>query len=419
MRRIPKWLWILVIVLGVSGAAMGAFISKAPWRSKLKYRTATVTRGPVESVVNSTGTVKPARQITVGAFASGPIAEIYVDFNSEVTKGQLMARIDPRLQVAAVDRDRAALATQIAEKARIEALLQQAKNNEERAKKLAAVNKDYLSDVEMDQYKFSRLSLEAQLQLAEASIQQAQASLKNSESTLEYTRIVAPEAGIVIERKVEPGQTVAASFQTPELFIMAPDMDKLMHVFATVDEADIGLIRGAQENVRPVQFTVDAYPGELFKGKIFQIRKSATTNQNVVTYPVVIETPNEKMKLMPGMTANISFQIEVKPDVLRLPAAALRYVPKPHEIHPDDRHYQDSIPKSEPENTALRPSATEKVELAKGRKKRIVWIQEDQLLRAVPVELGLYDNQFAEIQKGNLTEGQAVVTGEDTTTGGR
>jgi HlyD family secretion protein len=370
-------------------------------------------------VVNSTGTIKPARQVTVGAFASGPIAEIFVDFNSIVTKGQLLARIDPRLQGAAVDRDRAALATQKAEKARIEALLQQAINNEERAKKLAAVNKDYLSDVEMDQYKFSRLSLQAQKQLAEAAIEQADASLKNSLANLEYTKIIAPEDGIIIERKVETGQTVAAVYQTPELFIMAPEMDKLMHVFATVDEADIGLIRTAQDQNRPVTFTVDAYPGELFKGKIFQIRKCATTNQNVVTYPVVIETPNDRMKLLPGLTANITFQIEVKENILRLPAAALRYLPPAHLIHPDDRHYLESLPKSEPDNVNLRPSANEKVDLAAKRKKRIAWIQEDQWLRAVPIELGLYDNQWAELRSDKLTEGQAVVTGEDTNNGNR
>jgi HlyD family secretion protein len=419
MRRIPRWLIILLAVLGAGGTGAGYLYSHAPWRSKPNFRTAIVTRGQVESVVNSTGTIKPARQVTVGAFASGPIAEIYVDFNSVVKKGDLMARIDPRLQIAAVDRDKAALATQRAEKARIEALLQQAINNEERAKKLAAVNKDYLSDVEMDQYKFSRQSLEAQKQLAEAAIEQAEASLNNSKANLEYTKILAPEDGIIIERKVETGQTVAAVYQTPELFIMAPEMDKLMHVFATVDEADIGLIRAAQEQKRPVSFTVDAYPGELFKGKIFQVRTSATTNQNVVTYPVVIETPNQNMKLMPGMTANITFQIEVKSDVLRLPAAALRYLPAIHHIHPDDRHYLDNIPKSDPDNVNLRPSANEKVELASKRKKRVVWIPGEPYLRAVPVELGLYDNQWAEIAKGELTEGQTVVTGDDPNNGGR
>ena len=133
--------------------------------------------------------------------------------------------------------------------------------------------------------------------------------------------------GTVIERKVDPGQTVAASFVTPELFIIAPDMDKHMYVFASVDEADIGQIRTAQERGKAVKFTVDAYPGDLFEGKIHQIRKNSTTTQNVVTYPVVIEAPNPDLKLLPGMTANITFQIEARDDVLRVPAAALRFVP--------------------------------------------------------------------------------------------
>src|SRR5207247_6022950 len=139
------------------------------------------------------------------------------------------------------------------------------------------------------------------------------------------TEIRSPVDGIVIERKVDPGQTVAASFQTPELFIVAEEMEKHMHVFASVDEADIGLIRAAQERGQVVKFTVDAYPGDLFDGKIHQIRKNSTTTQNVVTYPVVIEAPNKHLKLFPGMTANITFQIERKESALRVPAAALRF----------------------------------------------------------------------------------------------
>src|SRR5262249_17899749 len=156
--------------------------------------------------------------------------DIYVDFNSLVKKDQLLALIDPRLLAAAVDRDQAALETQKADRARIKALLDQAKNNEARARKLRLISKDYLSDNEMDQFLYTRLSLDAQLKLADASIRQAQANLQNSTANLEYTEIRSPVAGIVIERKVDPGQTVAASFQTPELFTVAPDMDKHVHV---------------------------------------------------------------------------------------------------------------------------------------------------------------------------------------------
>jgi HlyD family secretion protein len=413
MRRLRKWLIILGL-LGAAGTAVA--VPVASWwqkRNAPKYTTAAVSKGRVETVVNSTGTVKPARQVTIGAFVSGPISEIFVDFNGVIKKDQLLARIDPRLPQAAVDRDRATLATQRAELKRVEAQLQQAKNNEERALKLMAVNKDYLSGTEFDQFHFSRLTLEAQAELAKASIQQAEANLKNSEANLGYTEIRAPVDGIVIERKVEPGQTVAASFQTPELFIVAPDMDKMMHVFASVDEADIGQIRTAQSRGRAVKFTVDAYPGDLFEGKIWQVRNSSATTQNVVTYPVVIEAPNPELKLMPGMTANISFQIDHKDDVLRVPAAALRYVPPPERVREQDKHHVEAKP-TNPHESAPAKTATEKVDLARKRQERIVWAQDGERLRAIPVTLGLIENQFAEVVKGELADGQALVTGTET-----
>src|SRR6266851_849508 len=309
---------------------------------------------------------KPGRSVSVGAFTSGPIAEVYVDFNSAVEKGGLLARIDPKLLAAAVARDRAALETQKAELLRINALLQQAKNNEDRGRKLLAINKDYLSDTDMDQYHYTRLSFEAQVKLAEASIKQAEANLKNSEVNHGYTEIRSPEAGIVIERKVDPGQTVAASFQTPELFIIAPDMDKHMYVYASVDEADIGLIRTAQLRGQAVKFTVDAYPGDLFHGQVHQIRKNSTTTQNVVTYPVIIEAANPDLKLMPGMTANISFQIEAKENVRRVPAAALRFIPLPAQVRPEDRHHVEVLPNGTAEG-AVKRSAGDKAEKVRKR----------------------------------------------------
>jgi HlyD family secretion protein len=410
MRRLLKWLLILALLAG--GATAAAVPAVQYWREKNapRYLTAEVSRGPVESVVTSTGTVKPVRTVLIGAFVSGPIKEIYVDFNSIVKKDQLLALIDPRLLAAAVDRDQAALETQKADWARIKALLDQAKNNEARARKLRAINKDYLSDNEMDQFLYTRQSYDAQLKLAEASIRQAKANLKNSAANLEYTEIRSPVAGVVIERKVDPGQTVAASFQTPEMFTVAPDLDKHVHVFASVDEADIGLIRTAQALKRTVRFTVDAYSQDLFEGTIYQVRNNSTTTQNVVTYPVVIEAKNSDLKLMPGMTANVSFLIETRPNVMRIPSAALRFSPPIARAHPEDRHYLEG-PSGDQLNSGSRLSAREKAELARKRSRRLVWIQEEQWLRAVPVTVGLIDNQFAELLEGDLAEGQAVITG--------
>ena len=171
-------------------------------------------------------------------------------------------------------------------------------------------NKRYISETEMDKYRFSRQMLEAQLLVAQASVQQAEGNMGTSKMYLEYTKIISPVDGVVIDRKIDAGQTLAAQFQTPEMFVVAPGMEKRMYVYASVDEADIGLIRDAQKNEHEVTFTVDAYPDDLFTGKIFQVRVNPTTTQNVVTYTVVVVAPNPERKLLPGMTANLSFQIE-------------------------------------------------------------------------------------------------------------
>jgi HlyD family secretion protein len=412
VRKFIRWLVILVVVVGVVAAAGFGMQSWMQQRSVPRYTTAKVSRGRVETVVNSTGTIKPVLSVSVGAFTSGPIAKVYVDFKSVVKKDELLALIDPRLLEAGVERDRAAVDSARADLKRVEALLQQAVNNEKRARQLMAINKDYLAEADLDQYYFTRLSYDAQIKLGQAAIKQAEANLKNSEANLDYTRIISPVDGIVIERKVDPGQTVAASFQTPELFIIAPDMEKHMFVYASVDEADIGQIRSAQQRGHLVKFTVDAYPGDLFEGKVHQIRKNSTTTQNVVTYPVVIEAANPDLKLLPGMTANLTFQIDAKENVLRLPAAALRFVPMPAQVRPEDKHYVDLQPLAAPE-AGKKSSASEKADRSRQRQQRIVWVREEDLLRAVPVTLGLIENQFAEIVEGALTQGQEVVTGTD------
>ena len=412
MKRLVKWLLILAVIGGGFMFIGGRFREWVAERSKPRYLTVAVSRGRVATVVTATGTIKPVLSVSVGAFTSGPIAAVNVDFNAVVKKGQVLAVIDTKLLQAAVDRDQAGIESQRADVKRVDALLQQAKNNEKRARRLMAINKDYLAETDLDQFHFTRLSYEAQIKLGLASIKQAEANLKNSLANLGYAKIVSPVDGVVIERKVDPGQTVAASFQTPELFTIAPDMDKHMYVYASVDEADIGQIRAAQARGQVVQFTVDAYPGDLFTGKIHQVRNNSTTTQNVVTYPVVIEVPNPGMKLMPGMTANITFPIETRNDVLRVPAAALRFVPLPAHARPEDRHYAEPLPIVRATEGTKR-TANEKAEQMRKRQHRIVWVKDGDLLRAVPVTLGLMDNQFSELVGGGLTADQEVVFGTE------
>ncbi len=415
MRRLMKWGVILGILGGIGYAVTVPTMAWIKERSQVRYLTAKVSIGRVESAVNSTGTVKPVREVQIGAFVSGPIKQVYVDFNSRVEANQVLAEIDDLLPRAAYERDLASVSTAKADYNRVLALLEQAKRNEERAVRLQKINKDYLSDTEMDQFVYNRMSLEAQLGLAKAAIEQAEANMKNSKANLGYTKIITPVAGTIIERKVDPGQTVASAFQTPELFTVAPEMEKHMHIHATVDEADIGLIRAAERRKQPVQFTVDAYPNDLFEGLIYQIRKNGTTNQNVVTYPVVIEAPNPDLKLMPGMTANISFLIEVKENVLRIPAGALRFTPLPTQVHPDDRELLNNSPERQNQENGTRLTASQKAALAKGRTRRVVWYKDGEFLRGVTVVLGLIDSQYAEVLEGDVTEGQELVTGIDTT----
>jgi HlyD family secretion protein len=422
-------LGIFVAILWLSAGPIGRYMKE---RNRVIYRDAEVNRGRIVAVINATGTIKPVQSVSVGAVVSGPILRLYADFNDEVKKDQMLAKVDPKIYEANRLRDlanvasaKAMLATRQAEVKQVEARLQQAANDEERAKNLQIANKNFISDTEMDKFKYERIALEAQVKVAnaavaqaDAAVDQADAGLKQSIANLQYTDIRSPVDGVIIDRKIDEGQSMAAQFQTPELFIVAPDMRKEMRVFASVDETDIGLIREAQQTGQPVHFTVDAYRDDLFAGTIYQIRKSSTTTQNVVTYPVVISAANPDLKLLPGMTANISFQLREKTDVLRVPNAAIRFYPQREEqVHPDDRVIlQNKGPVSgEIEDGAVsRPSAEEKAELRRKRNRRHVWVQEGEYLRAVAVITGLNDNNYTELVSGELREGARLVTGVQT-----
>ncbi len=412
--RFPIKTVVVLLVLGGIGTGSYAFLAPywKEWR-RPKFRHVEVDHGSIVAMVNATGTVQPVESVSVGSFVSGPIAEVLVDFNDVVKKDDVLALIDPRIYQANVDRDQAQLGTRMAEKARIEALLQQARNNERRALELKEENEDFISGFEMDQFMFERISLEAQLELAKASIKQAEANLNNSMANLGYTKIRSPVSGVIIDRKIDEGQTVAASFQTPELFIVAPDL-KTMHIHATVDEADIGLINKAKEKNLPVRFTVDAYPEELFEGEIYQIRKSSSITQNVVTYPVIVKTENPDSKLLPGMTASLSFQVDEVEETLRIPNAALRFYPEKSQVHPDDRKILEGVQRDssdDEDTTATNLTAEEKAE---GRKKsytRHVWVENGEYLRAIEVRTGISNNKYTQHISGELVAGQSLVTG--------
>lgn len=411
MKLLLKLAIVVAILAGGGYFAYPHATAYLKARNKVHYRFAEVEEGEIISVVNSTGDVQPVLRVEVGSFVSGPIIDLPIDFNDEVKKGDLMAKVDPLLYQAAVDREEASWETRMADVERVKALLEQAENEFKRAEKLQEKHEDFISDTEMDQLRANLKSLTAQLKVAEASVKQAKASLDNAKTNLAYTDITAPVDGLVIDRKISPGQTMAAQFQTPQLFIIAPNMREMMYVYASVDEADIGLIREAKERDAVVEFTVDAYPDDLFTGTIAEIRFNPTTVQNVVTYPVVVTAPNPELKLLPGMTANISFQIEKRSDVLKVPNAALRFYPERDQVREQDRKLLEGGGDDETNDAIDSRSAAEDADAKRRRNRRHVWIAEGELLRAVEIETGISDSQFSELVAGELKEGQKLVTG--------
>jgi HlyD family secretion protein len=271
---------------------------------------------------------------------------------------------------------------------------------------------------------------DANLKVAEASVKQATAQLNNSLTNLNYCDIRSPVNGVILARKIDPGQTLASQFQTPELFVVAPDLRKKLHVFATVDESDIGLIRKAYEDKMPVTFTVSAYPDDEFKGVIEQVRYEATELQNVITYPVVVATENPDLKLLPSMTAQLSFEVANVQDVLQIPNAALRYYPENIEwVREEDRKLLDGsqwsrngddqansvedadesvVDDAEPESDG---SAKVDKKKAKESNRRHVWVLKEEQLQAIEVKIGFSDSRFTIVESGEVSADMELVTG--------
>jgi HlyD family secretion protein len=417
MKTLVRLCILLGVLAAIGAAAYRPTANYLAKRNRPVWRTAKVEQGSIVAVVNSTGTIKPKIEVTIGSVVSGPIQELYCEFNQELKKGDLLAKIDPQIYKASVAHDRATLAIQEADVFRVQAQLQQAIEDEKRAIALRERGSSYISQADFDKFKFARMTSEAQLRVAQATVAQAKASLDTSLTNLDYTEIRSPVDGIVLNRKIEPGQTVAAQFQTPELFIVAPDIRKEIRVHASVDEADIGLIKDAQKKNYPVTFTVDAYPDKLFKGSILEIRLSSTTAQNVVTYPVVVKTSNPDLELLPGMTASLSFQVDQRSDVIKVPSAALRFYPTVTQVRPEDvpilegREETKSEGDSNEGNSLQSLSIAERARLRKERSRRHVWVADGDLLRAIEVKTGLTDGQYTEVAPGAVKNDDVLVIG--------
>jgi HlyD family secretion protein len=336
------------------------------------YRTEQVSKGDIQQSVTATGTVNAVTTVLVGTQVSGTIKSLYADFNSRVTKGQLIALIDPEMLDAQLAQAKANV-----EKA--DATFRDADRTLKRNRELFAKNLIPRSDLDTAETSFDS---------ARAQLEQAKAAFKVAETNLRYTRILSPVDGIVISRNVDIGQTVAASFQTPTLFTIAQDLTK-MQIDTNVAESDIGMVKIGQA----VDFTVDAYPDITFKGKVWQIRQAPITVQNVVTYDVVIQVDNRDLKLMPGMTANVSIIITTRHDVLKITNAAMRF-------RMTER----------PAGAASAPGAVAKPGAGAVEKKGpSVWILENDKPIRVAITPGISDGNYTEIVSGDLKEGQAII----------
>ena len=300
-----------VVTIGIIGFAGS---------KQIRYETKDVERCTITQFVEASGTINPVNTVSVGSTVSGLIKAIYVDFNSEVKKGQLLAQIDPANFEATVQQNQAQINNAQANLAKLQAVTAYDEQQYKRYKNLYA--KNFVAKSELDEKYSTYKSDLAQINAARAQINQYQASLKTALTNLSYTKIIAPVDGTVISREIDLGQPVAASFQAPELFTIAQDLTK-MQIEVSVSEADIGKVREAQD----VVYTLDGYPDSEFRGKVTQVRLSPTTVSNVVTYTVIVEVNNEDLKLKPGMTANVSIITSKSEDVLCVPNMALKFTP--------------------------------------------------------------------------------------------
>ncbi|TXH90267.1 MAG: efflux RND transporter periplasmic adaptor subunit [Rhodoferax sp.] len=439
MKKTYWWAGAGLALLVAGGGAWWAFKDGT---DAVQYRTARIERGSLQATVAASGAVNPVALVTVGSQVSGQIRDLLVDFNSEVKAGQLLAQIDPetfeyRVRSAQADVDAATAAVLTAQAnllaaktqvSRAQVDLDEARRDYER--KASLVEKQFIAQSEADKARaLVNTSTEAlkavqaqvgvaqaQVQSAQANVAQRQASLAQARVDLARTRITSPVNGIVIKRTIEKGQTVAASLQAPELFIIAQNLSD-MQVEAAIDESDVGRLKVGQK----ATFTVDAYPGQTFEGSIKQVRKAATNVANVVTYVAVVGFANEAGKLLPGMTANVKVVTDVRDNVLKVPNAALRVriagvEPAAAASRPQGAASAPAVPGSAPNRDVAKGGAREATSAAvRGR----VYLQDGAgAVQAYNVRLGITDGTSTEliVSSNNpnaefLKEGATVITG--------
>lgn len=391
-----KYFIILAVIILIAVISGYFFYKRAP---EVSYKTAKIERGTIVSTVAATGNLSAVTTVQVGTQVSGTIQKLYVDYNSRVKRGQPIAEIDPSLFSASVEQSQGNYLS-------AEANLQKARVTLVDAERTFSRNSKLLSDGIISQGDFDAgetalQSARAAVKAAEGSLAQTRGSLMQSKTNLRYSIIRSPVDGVIISRAIDVGQTVAASFQTPTLFTIAQDLTK-MQIEVSVDEADISRIKLHQN----ASFTVDSYPEQTFRGKVVQIRSAPVITQNVVTYVVVVNVDNSDMKLMPGMTANVSVEVAKKDDVLKLPPAALRFKPKPKGDGAKEKVSSDRTAASG-QRAAAGGGKSGPVK-GKERGQQVYLLKEGKPV-ATPVKTGIANNSSIELVEGALKDGDEVI----------
>lgn len=377
MKKLFLAIAISLVVLIAAGYFF--FLKKAP----AVFKTAKVERGSVVAVVSATGTLNAVTTVQVGTQVSGTIQKLFVDYNSQVTKGQIIAQIDPAIFASQVDQSQGNYQSALANLEKLKAVALDASRTLARNRQL--VKEGIVSQGDFDTAETKYQEAVAAVRAAEGSVLQTRGASRQTRTNLHNATIRSPVDGVVISRNVDVGQTVAASFQTPTLFTIAQDLTK-MQINTSVDEADIGKIQVRQ----PASFTVDAYPEIQFKGLVSQVRIAPIITQNVVTYDVVVIVENKDLKLKPGMTANVSIEVMRKDAVLTIPSSALRFKPED----------AGELTTSRSSGRSGQPgkNLSQKVYVLKEGKPRMV-----------PVQTGISDDTHVEIVAGELLPGQEVI----------
>lgn len=370
----------LAAVLALS-AGTGFFAYRRAHRTKaVRFETVQIDRGRIVARVTASGTLSALVTVQVGSQVSGRIQELLVDYNSPVKKGQVIARIDPKLFRSAVEQARANQDAAYGNLVKARAQAADLKRQYLRSKALR--DQKFIAQADFETAQASWRAAEAQVVASHGALEQARAALRQTLINLEYTTIVSPTDGVVISRNVDVGQTVAATLQAPTLFVIAEDLRK-MQVDTSVAESDVGKLRDGMS----ATFTVDAYGSEIFGGTVRQVRNAPQTVQNVVTYDAVIDVANPELRLRPGMTANVTFIYAEKADVLRIPNAALRFRAPAEWLA--DAHMTRRIEASD---------------------RRTVWVLRGAVHTPVAVRIGITDGSYTEIREGELHEHEQLVT---------